>query len=99
MGAKRRSSAASLLDALAVLVVGRRADHAQLATRQRRLEQVGRVERALGVAGADQRVQLVDEQDDLALGGLRLGDHRLESLFELAAELGAGNQQTHVDAR
>jgi hypothetical protein len=27
------------------------------------------VHRALGLAGADERVQLVDEQDDLALGG------------------------------
>ena len=56
-----------LLDALAVLVERRRADAAQLAARERGLEQVGRVHRALGRAGADDGVQLVDEQDDLAL--------------------------------
>ena len=57
-----------LLDVLAVLVERGGADAVQLAARQRGLEHVGGVHRALGLAGADQRVQLVDEQDDLALG-------------------------------
>ena len=52
-----------LLDVLAVLVERRRADTAQLAAGEHRLEQVRRVDRALGRAGADDRVQLVDEQD------------------------------------
>src|ERR1700687_411290 len=39
------------------------------------------------------RVQLVDEQDDLALGFLDLLENRLEPLLELAAELGAGDQR------
>ena len=55
-----------LLDVLAVLVERRRADALDLATRQRRLEHVARVDRALGAARADKRVQLVDEQDDVA---------------------------------
>ena len=55
-----------LLDVLAVLVERRRADGAQLAAGEHRLEQVGGVDGALGGAGADDRVQLVDEQDDLA---------------------------------
>ena len=53
-----------LLDVLAVLVERRRADAAQLAARQGRLEHVGRVHRALGRARAHERVQLVDEADD-----------------------------------
>ena len=56
-----------LLDVLAVLVERRRADAAQLAAREHRLEQVRRVDRALGRARADDRVQLVDEEDDPAL--------------------------------
>ena len=56
-----------LLDVLAVFVERGRADAMQLAARQRRLQHVGRVHRALGLAGADQRVQLVDEQDDSGL--------------------------------
>ena len=52
-----------LLDVLAVLVERRRADGAQLAAGEHRLEQVGGVDGALGGARADDRVQLVDEQD------------------------------------
>ena len=57
-----------LLDVLAVLVERRRADRAQLAAGEHRLQQVRGVHGALGGAGADDRVQLVDEEDDLALG-------------------------------
>ena len=55
-----------LLDVLAVLVERGGADAAQLAAGQRGLQHVGGVHRALGRARADQRVQLVDEADDLA---------------------------------
>ena len=70
---------------------------AQLAARERRLEQVGGVDRALGGARADDRVQLVDEQDDLALGLLDLLQHRLEAVLELAAVLGARDQRADVE--
>ena len=53
-----------LLDVLAVLVEGRRADRVELAARQHRLEQVARVHRAFGGAGAHDGVELVDEEDD-----------------------------------
>ena len=56
-----------LLDVLAVLVQRGGADDAQLAARERRLEHVARVHRAFGRARADDRVQLVDEGDVLAL--------------------------------
>ena len=51
-----------LLDVLAVLVERRRADHVQFAARQHRLEQIAGVHRAFGLAGADDRVHFVDEQ-------------------------------------
>ena len=86
-----------LLDVLPVLVERRRADAAQLAARERGLEHVGRVHRALGAAGADQRVQLVDEQDDAARGGLDLLEHGLEPILELAAVLGAGDERAEVE--
>ena len=56
-----------LLDVLAVLVERRRADAAELAAGEHRLQQVRGVDRTLGRAGADDRVQLVDEEDDPAL--------------------------------
>ena len=55
-------------DVLAIFVERRRADAAQLAAGQGRLQQVGRVAAAFGRAGADDGVQLVDEQDDVAAG-------------------------------
>jgi hypothetical protein len=56
------------LDVLAVLVQRRGADAAQLAARQRRLHHVGGVDGALRRPRAHHGVQLVDEEDDLALG-------------------------------
>ena len=55
-----------LFDMLAVFVERGGADAVQFAARQRRLQQVGRIHRAFGLAGADERVHLVDEEDDLA---------------------------------
>ena len=84
------------LEVLAVLVQGRRADGLQLAAGQRRLEDRGGVDRALRGTRADEVVQLVDEQDDVAA----LGDllhHLLQALLELAAVLGARDQRGQVE--
>ena len=86
-----------LLDVLAVLVERRRADRPQLAAGEHRLQQVGGIDCALGGAGADDRVELVDEQDDPALGVLDLLENGLEALLELAAELRAGEQRADVE--
>ncbi len=86
-----------LLDALAVLVEGGRADHAQLAPGQHGLEHVAGVHRALGGARADHGVQLVDEGDDLAVALLDLVEHGLEPLLELAAELRARDHRAEVE--
>ena len=66
-GWKRRSSAASFsmyfrYSSSVVAPIG-----VQLAAREHRLQHVRRVHRPFGRAGADHGVQLVDEQDDLAL--------------------------------
>ena len=55
-----------LLDVRAVLVERRRADGTQLTASEHRLEQVARGDRALGGTRTDDRVELVDEEDDLA---------------------------------
>ena len=86
-----------LLDMAAVLVGRGCADHLQLAARQRRLHDVGGVDSALGGARSDDRVQLVDEQDDLALSLFHLVDDRLEALFELAAEFAPRDDARHVE--
>ena len=54
-----------LLDVLAVLVERRRADAVEFAAGERRLQEVRGVHRPVRLAGADERVHLVDEEDDL----------------------------------
>ncbi len=48
-------------------------------------------------SGADDGVQFVDEQNDVPRGRLHFFEHRLEPLFELAAELRAGDERAHVE--
>ncbi len=86
------------LDVLAVLVEGRRADALQLAARQRRLEDVGGVDRALGRARPDERVELVDEEDRVVRVA-ELLDDLLEPLLELAAVLRAGDERADVEGQ
>ena len=81
-----------LLDVLPVLVERGRADGVQLAAREHRLQHVRGIHRAFGGAGADDRVQLVDEEDDLALGVDDFLQHGLQALLELAAILRAGDR-------
>ena len=87
-----------LLDVLAVLVEGGRADEPQLAPGQHRLEHVAGVHRALaGRTGPDDGVQLVDEGDDPSLGPGDLLEDGLEPLLELAAVLRAGHHRAEVE--
>jgi hypothetical protein len=86
-----------LLDVLAVLVERRRADGAQLAAGEHRLEEVRGVDRALRRPGADDRVELVDEEDDRAGGLLDLVEDGLEAVLELAAVLRAGDERAEVE--
>ena len=82
----------------AVFVQRRGSDALQFTPRQRRLEHVRRVDRTLGRTGSNQRVQLIDEQDDVAVAGDLVHD-RLEALFELAPVLGPGDHGGHVQCK
>ena len=86
-----------LFDVLPILVERRRPNRVQLAARQHRLEQVGGIDRSLRRAGADDGVQLVDEEDDAAFGVGDFLEDGLEPLFELAAILRAGDERAHVE--
>ena len=86
-----------LLDVLLVFGPGGGGDGAQRAARQRRLQQVGGIAGAGRAARADQRVRLVDEQDDRLRRGLHLVDHLAQPVLELALHAGAGLQQADVE--
>ena len=85
-----------LFDGLAVLGRRRRADALDFAARQRRLQDVGGVERAFGRTRAHQGVQLIDEDDGVLVLHQLLHDG-LQALFELSAVLGAGDDQREVE--
>ena len=85
-----------LLDVLAVLVERGGADGLELAAGQHRLEDRRCVDGALGGTGTDERVDLVDEQDDVA-AGLDLLEHLLEALLEVAAVARPGNERAEVE--
>mmetsp|Transcript_3026 Transcript_3026/g.11268 ORF Transcript_3026/g.11268 Transcript_3026/m.11268 type:complete len:911 (+) Transcript_3026:148-2880(+) len=84
-----------LLDVLAVLVDGGGADALELTAGEGGLEDVSRVDGALRRAGANERVHLVDEEDDI-LVSLDLVHELLEALLELTAVLGARDEEAHV---
>ena len=86
-----------LLDVLTVLVERGRADRMQVATGERRLEDVAGVHGALGGTRAHDGVELIDEQDDLTFRFLHFLEHGLQAVLELAAVLGAGDQRAHVE--
>src|SRR5205809_1060412 len=86
-----------LLDVLAVFVKRGGADAMQLAARQSRLQHVAGVDRALGLSDADHGMQLVDEDDGVALVLGQLLQHRLQALLELAAVLRPGEQRRQVE--
>ena len=86
-----------LFDVLGVFVQGRGADAVQLPARQHGLEQVAGVHAALGLARADDGVQLIDEEDDAALALADFLEHGFEPFLKFAAVLGARDQRAHVE--
>src|SRR5699024_8676271 len=85
-----------LLDVLAVLVQGGGTDGLQLTAGQPRLEQRGGVDRTLGGTGADEGVDLIDEQDDVA-ALVDLLEDLLQALLEVTAVTGTRDQGTQVE--
>ena len=86
-----------LLDELAVLVEGRRADEAQLAAREHGLQHVRCRDRPLAAAGTHEHVELIDERDDPTVGVGDLFEHRLEALLELPAVHRSGDERRDVE--
>ena len=88
---------AVLFEDAAELGVGGRADALHLAGGECRLEQIRGIQRtARGRAGADQRVDFVNEQDGMRVI-LQCLENTLQALFEIATILGAGEQGAHIE--
>ena len=76
-----------LFDIFAVFIQRGGTHAVQFAPRQRRLDQVGRIHRAIRFARADQRVHLVDEQDDFTGGGFDFLQDAIQVPRNLSASL------------
>ena len=85
-----------LLDVLLVLVQGRGPDAVQVSPGQGRLEHIGRVHGSLRSARTHQGVELVDEQNHLAVCAGDLLQDGLQALFELAPVLGTRQERAHI---
>ncbi len=86
-----------LLDVLAVFVERGCADATQTSASEGGLEHVAGVHGAFGRARSDQGVQLVDEEDDLAVGVFDLLEESFEAVFKFAAILGPGDHAGEVE--
>ena len=84
-----------LLHDLGELIHGCRSDALQLAPRQGRFEDVGRVKAALRTTGSDNGVELIDEQDDVRIGS-DLPDDGFQSFLEIPTVLRPGHHRGYV---
>ena len=85
-----------LFKVFAVLVQGRRPDGLQFATSEHRLEDAGRVDRALRSTSSNERVDLVNENDDVAAVADFLGD-LLEAFLKVTAVAATGDEAAEVE--
>ena len=85
------------LDVFAKLVERRCADALQLASCEGGLNDVAGVDRTFGSTGPNQRMELIDEEDDLAGGAADLVHHALHPLFKLAAVLRARHESRQIE--
>ena len=82
---------------VSILIERRRTNHAQLTSGEHRLDHVAGIHRAFGTTCADERVDLIDEGDDVTLCVGDLLQHRLQSLFELTAILRAREHRRKIE--
>ena len=86
-----------LFNVFAVLIQRRRADAVQFTAGEHRLQQIACVHGAVRFARTDDRVQLVDKQQDLALGLFDLLQDRFQTLLKFTAVLCARDQCAEIE--
>ena len=86
-----------LLDVLLVFVECGGADATQVPPCESGFQHVRSVHRAFGRAGAHQRMELVNEKNNLPARFLDLLEHRLQAVFELAPIFGAGDERPEIE--
>ncbi|CAB4651126.1 unannotated protein [freshwater metagenome] len=85
------------LNKLPILIEGGCANEAQLASGKHGLEHIGGSNGSLAATGTHQRVKLIDEGDDLALGVVDFFENRLQALFKLTPVFSTRNDCRHIE--
>ena len=80
-----------------VFVPGRGGNGAQRPTGEGGFEEIGGIASARGSAGTDERVGLIDEQNDRLGRGLHLVDHAAQALFEFTLHARARLEQPDIE--
>ena len=86
-----------LFDVLAVFVERRRANHMKFTAGECGFKHIARIHAALGFAGADNRMNFVDEENDFPFLSRHFLKELLQTLFKLTAVLRTGNQTRHIE--
>ena len=71
----------------------------QLASGKKRLQQVSGVHGTLGFSRADDIVNFIDKEDNLALGLSDVIENRLQSFFKLSSIFCTGNERAHIERK
>ena len=85
------------LDIFAVFIQGGGADAVQFATRQHGFEQVAGIHRTFRSARADHGMELINKQNDAAVGTGNFFQHSFQTFLEFAAVFGARDQGPHIE--
>ena len=85
-----------LFDIFPIFIHGGGTDAVQLTSRQHGFQHISGIQRALGLAGAHNGVQLVDKENDLPIGLLHGIQHCLQTFLKFTSVLGTGNEGTHI---
>ena len=80
---------------LAIFINGGSANNLQLPASQSGLDNIGRINAALGAASADNGVQLIDKEDNAVVTAQQLLN-LLHALLELTSIFGTGHQHAQL---
>src|ERR1700722_5471830 len=84
-------------DIFAIFIERGGANGSQFSPSKGRLEHVGGIDGTFGRSGADQRVKLVNEEDNLTLRVFDFLEESLEAVFKFTAELGTGKHRAEIE--
>ena len=85
------------LEILLILVQGSRADSPEFSTRERRLKDIGRIHRARRPSSTHQRMDFINEQDDLSVTVHNLLHYTFEPFLEFALIFRTCDERTKVE--